>query len=215
MWPLRWENGYAIIDPGAKDTEVKVAIRFDRGLTVQGTVVGPDGKPVSGAEMVGVQATGETRPTPLAADTFTAAALDPDRPRELFFVHDAKKLVGTLTVKAGDKAPVAKLRPWGSVTGRVFTPDGKPAANAHVSVQFVDEVPDSMIRQKLYRENGRTEVRTDKDGRFRLEGLFPGAAVTLHANVPGLRWGTGSDPVVPKSGDAVDVGDIRLPTGRE
>ena len=214
MWPLRWENGYAIIDPGPKDTEVKVAIRFDLGATVGGTVVGPDGKPVAGVQMVGAQATGETRPTTVATDAFTAAALDPDRPRELFFVHEGKKFVGTLTVKAGDKAPVVKLQPWGVITGRVLTPDGKPAANALVSFQFVDERADSMVRQKLYQESGKVETQTDKDGRFRLEGLFPGLAVGVSARVPGLRWGSGMDPVVPKSGESVDVGDIKLKFGR-
>jgi RNA polymerase sigma factor (sigma-70 family) len=56
--PLRWENGYALINPGAGDDTVTCAIRFDPGRVVTGTVVRPDGGPVTGAMAVGVQATG-------------------------------------------------------------------------------------------------------------------------------------------------------------
>ena len=207
MWPLRWENGTPS-STRAKDTEV----RSPSGSTGSHRS-GDDRRPDGIGRRWSTQATGETRPTTVTTDAFTAAALDPDRPRELFFVHEEKKLVGTLTVKAGDKAPVVKLQAWGVITGRVLTPDGKPAANAQVSFQFVDEGPDSMVRQKLYQHSGKVETRTDKDGRFLLEGLFPGLDVGLSARVPGLRWGSGTDPVVPKSGEAVDVSDIKLPSG--
>ena len=58
-------------------------------------------------------------------------------------------------------------------------------------------------------------VARAQDGRFRLEGLFPGLEVGVTANGPGLRYGVGARAVVPEAGKAVDVGDIRLPSGRE
>src|SRR5438046_2216641 len=36
--PFRWENGYAVINPGANDESVICAIQFDPGRTVSGKV---------------------------------------------------------------------------------------------------------------------------------------------------------------------------------
>jgi hypothetical protein len=212
-WPLRWENGYAIINAGAKDRTVQVHIRLDPGRTVRGKVVGPDGKAVAGAKAVGVLATNERAPTVVSGDTFQAFALIPGRPREMFFLHPEKKLVGTITVRAEDKERVVKLQPWAVIVGRVVNPDGSPAANAEVGFQLIDGIADELIRQKLYWNNNRS--RTDKDGRFRIEGMFPSQEVWVSAQAPGLRVGAGSRPVIPKVGETVDVGDIKLPASRQ
>jgi RNA polymerase sigma factor (sigma-70 family) len=214
MYPLRWENGYALIDPGAKDEVVKVEIRFDPGQSVPGKVVGPDGKPLAGALVLGLQATNEFRPTRLRGDTFTVHALAPNRPRELYFVHPEKKLVGTITVRPGDREALVRMTPWPTIAGRVLAPDGKPAAGAEVTFQFVDGLADEKVRQKLYHDRGRTSLRTDSSGRFRVEGMFPGLEVAVYASTPGLRVSTSSRPVIPKAGETVDVGDLTLPSSR-
>jgi RNA polymerase sigma factor (sigma-70 family) len=214
-WPLRWENGYAIFDAKPAEQILKVAIAFDPGRSVSGTLVGPDGKPVAGALAMGTQATNEMNPTSVPTDQFTAAAMTADRPRQMFFVHETKGLVGTAMVKSTDKAPVIHLQPWGIVTGRAVLPDGKPAANAEVSIQFTNHFTDEMIRQKLYRDLGHVAVRTDATGRFRLEGQFPGLEVGIHARLPGLRLGGSIPPITPKAGEELDVGDIKVPTKRE
>jgi RNA polymerase sigma factor (sigma-70 family) len=214
MYPLRWENGYAIIDPGPKDEVVKVEISFDRGRSVAGKVVGPDGKPLAGAQVLGIQATNEFRPTTLRGDTFTVHALAPGRPREMYFLHREKKLAGAITVRANDREAVVRMAPWATVTGRVLSPDGKPAAGAEVSFQLVDGLADERVRQKLYHDRSRSTERTDTNGRFRIEGMFPGLEVGVYANTPGLRVSAGSRPVIPKSGETVDVGDLTLPSSR-
>ena len=115
-WPLHWENGYAIIDAKPTEKVLKVTIPFDPGLSVSGTVVGPDGKPVTGALATGMQATDGMRPTSVPTDQFTAAALTAGGSRTLFLVHDAKGLVGTRTVKSTDRELVVKMQPWGIIT---------------------------------------------------------------------------------------------------
>jgi RNA polymerase sigma factor (sigma-70 family) len=215
MWPLRWENGYALINPGPKDARLKVHIRLDPGRTVRGRVVGPDGRPLAGARAIGVQATNEERPTTFRSDRFTAHALTPDRPREMVFVHPEKKLAGTITVRVGDREPVVTLRPWAVLVGRVLNPDGTPAVNASVTFQFTDGIADELIRQKIYRDSQWVAARTDRAGRFRLEGMFPGQEVGVSAHAPGLRFGSGSRPVIPKPGETVDLGAIKLPSSRQ
>jgi hypothetical protein len=213
-WPLRWENGYALINPGAKDDPVQLNLRLDPGQTVSGKVVGPDGQAVAGAKAAGVQATNEHKPTTFRGDTFTAYALAPDRTREIFFLHEQKKLAGTITVRTGDKESVVKLQPWAAIAGRVLNPDGTPATNADIHFQLIDGLAHELIRQILYPDKHRG-ARTDKEGRFRLEGMFPSLEVHVFANTPGFRFGMGSQPVIPKPGETVDVGDIKLPSSRE
>jgi RNA polymerase sigma factor (sigma-70 family) len=209
--PLRWENGYAVINPGTRDESVICAIQFDPGRTVSGKVVGPDGKPVVGAKAVGVQSTDEMRPTTFRTDTFTAYALDSTRPRELFFLHQGRKLVGMRTLRADEKdTPVVKLLPWAAVTGRVLNADGTPAAGVQISFQMSDSETDEAVRQKLHR--GSRPVETDTNGRFLLEGLFPGCGVTIFASKPGYRAGILSfqPPLIPIAGEVKDLGETRF-----
>ncbi|HVK10474.1 MAG TPA: sigma-70 family RNA polymerase sigma factor [Gemmataceae bacterium] len=214
-WPLHWENGYAIVDAKPGETVLKVTIPFDPGLSVSGAVVGPDGNPVAGCQGIGLQATDELRPTPVPTDRFTAAALAAGRPRTVYLVHEAKGLVGTLTVQSTDKDPVVKMQPWGVITGRVVMPDGTPAVGAEVSIQLRERTTDELIRQKLYKDTKHVQVRTDAAGRFRLDGQFPGIEVGVFTRLPGLRSGAGGQSVTPRAGEVTDVGDITLPAKRE
>jgi hypothetical protein len=132
----------------------------------------------------------------------------------MYFVHKEKKLVGTITVGADDREAVVRMAPWASIAGRVLTADGKPAAGAEVSFQFVDGLADEKVRQKLYHDRTRSTLRTDSSGRFRLEGMFPDLEVAVYANTAGLRVSTSSRPIIAKSGETADVGDLTLPSTR-
>lgn len=207
VWPLHWENGYAIINPTLLG-KVNVSIQFDPGHSLSGKVVDPDGKALSGARMVGVGGQ-EYRPTELPGDTFTASALDPPRPRTLYFVHKERKLVGSLTVRGDEKQPpVVKMQPWAELTGRLLDHDGKPVAKAQVWFQMSERDKDESIRSKLYR-HGNTAT-TGSDGRFRLVGMFPGCEFEVVANKPGYRSGIGFGSVTLKPGEGRDLGERRF-----
>jgi hypothetical protein len=209
--PLRWENGYAIINPGAKDASIVITIPFDPGRTVSGKIVGPDGKPVIGAKAVGIRSTDEMRPITLRTDTFTAYALDLARPREVYFLHEGRKLIGMGTLRGDEKdTPVVKLQPWAAVSGRVLNADGTSAPGVDISFQMDDMQTDEAVRQKLHR--GRRPVETDANGRFLLEGLFPGCNVEVFGSKPGYNTGISfRPPLIPKSGEVKDLGETRFP----
>ena len=60
-------------------------------------------------------------------------------PREERFMavgHVERRLVGTIFVKEGDKDPVVKLGPGGTVTGRVVDGDGKPVRGLIVNLAY-------------------------------------------------------------------------------
>jgi hypothetical protein len=178
---------------------------------VAGTVVGPDGGPVTGAKAIGLQGTDEHWPTTLHTAKFTAYALDPARPRELYVLHEGRKLAGTLTLRGDEQAPpVVTLKPCAGVTGQVLNADGTPAAGVQISFQMADKEPDEFIRQKLCSE--RPLAVTDKDGRFRAEGLFSGFGMTIFTFKPGYRSGISFPQLAPLTpGEFKDLGDVRFP----
>lgn len=157
-------SGYAIIDPKPTDEAVEVTIEFDRGKSVTGKVVDADGKPATGAIAYKMTACYDY-PQTLKDGTFTAIALETDRPRTVLFVDQAKKQAASVELKGGEKDLTVQLQPFGTLTGRLVDAAGKPIAGASVIV---------MVKQNMKHMAFHTAMReqpftTDKDGRFTLE----------------------------------------------
>ena len=94
---------------------------------------------------------------------------------------------------ADNPAPAQKLEAGGVVTGRLLGRNGEPIAGAQV-----------------YRSNAFDRVnRSDKDGRFRLEGLAVGAhQIQIFG---GANWFGRDEPItanVKEGGQNVDLGDL-------
>jgi hypothetical protein len=145
----------------------------------------------------------------------------PDQPRVLLFVHLERKLAGGRIVEGGQPAPLAvQLQPWGTVTGRVADPEGKPWESIHVqgrhsfdprdprtgdlpSDLFV-KAPDGRLRRQ------RRFYQTDQDGRFHIDGLAPGIQYRLEAEADGHILGTLIAAVTIESGQTKDLGNLTL-----
>jgi protocatechuate 3,4-dioxygenase beta subunit len=175
-------------------------IVLDPGTMPRGTITGPDGKPLAGTKVLGLTAYGQwpnwTR-TPLRSAQFTVYGLEAKHERQVVFIHDEKHLVGALKVRGDANEPLTvKLEPWGIVTGRLVTEDGKPQSG--VLLQIVD---------RLLPNN---DYQTDKDGRFRIEGLASGEKYTLEVvknGKPTARLLTG---LTVKSGETRELGNIQV-----
>lgn len=167
-------NAYHFIDVPADAKSITCDIQVDPGQTVTGAVVGPEGKPLSGAMVKGLTAIWPM-PTTLKDAGFTVVALDQQEPRELLFVQRQQKLVGRLEVRGDEKGPVtARLEPWGSLSGRILDEDGQPLAGVQIYLAF----PHSMFYQPVtwWAHPQGEIILTDRDGRFHVEGLTPGPA---------------------------------------
>jgi RNA polymerase sigma factor (sigma-70 family) len=179
---------------------------LDPGKTIRGTIVDPEGKPITGARVRPTWGHASVAQWPLPAAQFTFTAVDVDRPQPFFFWHHEKKLGAVATFK-GDKVEglTVKLQRLGVITGRLLDPDGEPLAGRHLS----GYVEDGQLNIR-HGWAGFFRVTADKDGRFRAE-VIPGVKVGAYFQVSSGRLG---DKVFQKltlePGQVHDVGDVKV-----
>jgi hypothetical protein len=183
-------------------------LHLERGRTLTVKVQDAEGKPLTGAAVSGLSATGSIV-TSLPAASCTVFALDPKKPRRLIFLHLGRYLGGTLTVRGDEREPpTIRLMPTGAVTGRLLDGDGQPLAGVEIDLAF-----DDGDARYLYQRLGpdRPPVRTDKDGRFRIEGVVPGLKFGLSLR-HGRKYLAGDPRIGPrqiKPGETLDLGERR------
>jgi RNA polymerase sigma factor (sigma-70 family) len=106
---------YVEVNPAKGAESVTCELVLDPGTMPHGTVVGPDGKPLAGAKVLGLTAYNTHRNwtrAPLKTAEFTVWGLGPTDEREVVFVHEGKQLTGTLRVRGDAKGPlIVKLGP--------------------------------------------------------------------------------------------------------
>src|SRR5262249_33125919 len=129
---------------------------------------------------------------------FTVRRLNPRAGRQFLFHHKDKNLGFFLKELPDEQAGplVVKLQPCGSASGRWVDPDGQPVAGARVQVSALHGV------------GGHQQVTTDKEGRFRVEGLVPGVEYDLRKSFRNFPV-----RVTVESGKHKDLGDVKLDAG--
>jgi hypothetical protein len=196
------------IDPAEDAQTLTCHLDLDPGRTLNGTIVGPDGKPLAGARICGLRSYIYTtwEAEPLRTAEFTAYALTPARPRNLLVIHEDKHLAGSLVVRGDEKGPVTiKLQPWGTVTGRLVTIDGQPYLKGELRFTFGGHRADDVIlgRHPLH------DIPRDKTGRFRVEGLVPGLKYSM-GTIEGIKGVKVFRDLTVQSGETKDLGDLQV-----
>ena len=173
--PLEQSSACKVIDAKATGTTVTCDLALDPGKTLTVNLQDPDGKPLEGAVVAGLSAQ-TLRTVPLRTATAKIYALDPSHPRAVIFLHSERKLAMTVVLRGDEKEPLTvRLQPTATITGRALTEDGQPLAGAEVSPRYL-----TLSGQQLSKSQGRyPPTKTDKDGRFRLEGVVPGQVLVL------------------------------------
>ena len=181
----------ARIDPAKGAESVKRDVMLDPGWTFTGTVLGPDGKPLAGVQGCGLRE-GETQ--------FTVRGFNPRRPRDLFLKHPTKGLAAAFqppNVNGG--SVTVQMQPGAVATGKLVDENGQPRADVELWVAI--RMKDGSGQWRYSPER----IKTDRNGRFRIEGLLPGYEFILEDGKGELSVGDGL-----RSGQAKDLGDVQI-----
>jgi RNA polymerase sigma factor (sigma-70 family) len=192
-------NALTPVNPPRGAESFRRDVTLDPGWTFTGTVQGPDGKPLAGVRSFGLSGWGGWSRDEMKGPDFKAWAFNPRRPRELFFQHREKGLVGTAPPPKADGGSVTvRLQPGATVTGRLLDADGQPRAGVELQVLFRGKGHEGWHGYSPER------LKTDREGRFRLAALLPGCAFLLSDGRGSLHFGD------LRPGQAKDLGDVRM-----
>jgi RNA polymerase sigma factor (sigma-70 family) len=187
----------------AKDVQTLTCpFEVDPGRMLNGTIVGPDGKPLAGARICGLRSYIYTvwEPEPLRTAEFTVYALAPARSRSLLVIQEDKHLAGSLVVRGDEKGPLTiKLQPWGTLDGRLVTRASNPYTKGELHFVFGPRADDV-----TFGSHPLHSIPRDKTGRFRVEGLVPGLKYRLGL----LGGGRVSKELTVAPGETKDLGDV-------
>jgi hypothetical protein len=239
-------HAYKVIDvpQGLRDFKVNFDLALRRGRTVNVRVVGPEGEPLRGVMAFGLRhPTAKAGQTGRGDESFAVHDLDAAWPRRVFFYQPDRDLAAFVDLAGNEPGDVtAGLSPCGSIVGRVVQRGAMPLADAHFGLLYDDAhgaahvafpsgrwVPsaEEAIRD---RRTGDDIVPTsainlqqtsDKDGRFQIRHVVPGARYHLQVviDIAGRRLGAKAPMQTAKklvhenaisAGQVLDVGDVRI-----
>lgn len=204
--PLMNYGAFARIDPSLDAGPFTQNLTLNPGWSFQGTVLGPDGKPLAGAWGIGLDSWNgpwKARETLKTAE-FTVRRFNPRRPRDILFQHPTTRLVGASTLpKAKGDAITARLQPGATITGRLVDEEGRPRAGFALRLSVRPKAgPDWLLRYFP-----PEQIKTDRDGKFRVESLLPGYEFRLSNDTDGIDELSFDGP---PSGQTKDLGEVRL-----
>ena len=131
--------------------------------------------------------------------------------------HDGRKLAGSVYLKGDEAGPLTvRLQPWGTITGRIVDVDGQPRDGVWIGSPYGDD-PQRGDLGDLPMSDGRSPIRTGRDGRFRVEGFVPGVKYGAYAlEMPNRKiLGDIFRDLTVAPGEVKDLGDVKpVATGR-
>jgi hypothetical protein len=198
-------SAIARIDPAKGVDSAKRDVTLDPGWTFTGTVLGPDGKPLTGARRLTGMRWREREGMKTAE--FTVPGINPLRPQDfgdVIFQHAEKGLIGVAHAPKNKGGSVTvQMRPGASVTGRLVDADGQPRAGVELEVAFRAE---KMRPDWWWGSYSPGRIKTDREGRFCLKALLPGYQFRLSDRKRVLSFGGGTLG----SGQTNDLGDVQM-----
>ena len=134
-----------------------VAMQVDEGISMVVRFVDPDGKPLTGVRGGGLISNGGWKT--IEEDHATAEGLEIDTIRAIRFLHTERELsrFARIIPDGKQKEFVLELLPYGSMTGRIVDPEGRPVVDATVQAMHQNDPAFSSSLQ---------QVSTDAEGRF-------------------------------------------------
>lgn len=196
-------NTLVEVNPPKGTKRLPCDILLDPGRTLVIQVRGPDGKRQGGVRVQGLWASAPTAWAEMASARFNLYALEPGKKQLLLLEHPGKNLVARREIKGDERGPIViTLQPAGRIVGRVVDEQGRPFANAEVTVMF-RLAPNAPPRFSW------RHFQTDADGKFRIDGVLPGASYHAHVGPPDLYTHIIFENLSVPSGKTKDLGKVK------
>jgi hypothetical protein len=230
---IRQFNLVVRIDVPEKDEKPFVRdIALEPAGALAGSIVGPDGKPLSGAYAAGLHAVWEfgRGPEKLETASIHVHGLTAKEPRVVVLFHPEKKLARVRKVSAEDKGPLTiSLAATGTLVGRALDPNGRPWAGLNVKAAYrIAELEQARVEGKDFHDLPRDllydylawdkiisrETNTDKDGKFVIDGLIPGLKYDLALRDDTAQEVLRRESLSVEAGKEKDLGDLKSPTDK-
>jgi RNA polymerase sigma factor (sigma-70 family) len=198
-------HALAALDVPGVGSPVSCDLHLESGRKLTGTVYGPDGKPLAGAQAMGLRDMGYWEPTSSSSAAFTVSGYQPAKPRLVVFVHEKARLAASLVLKGEIKEPLSvKLEPSATVTGRLVDTDGLPRPNVEL-MGYPGPGQTNLTAGSL-----PSKIATGKDGRFRIEGLTRGLKYSVVVLAEGYRvTGMVFENLEFQPGESRNLGDVQ------
>jgi RNA polymerase sigma factor (sigma-70 family) len=200
---LRGSNCGALtpINPAKGAEQVKQDVTLDPGWKLTGKVHGPDGKPLAGTRSFLLVGHWWDREATRTAD-FTGW-FNPHAAHEILFQHPEKGLIGVAQPpKENGGSVIVRMGPGAAVTGRLVDAAGKPRADVELELSFRPKGWGSWF------DYSTRSIKTDREGRFRIEALVPDGRFRLFDGKGKLPFGGAL-----RSGETKDLGDVLIKPG--
>jgi protocatechuate 3,4-dioxygenase beta subunit len=192
----------------AADARVPVDVQVGAYVAVGGRVVGPGDRPIPGARVRWIGRAGFSEDH--VADEDGVFAIGRVAPGDPGVVQAEAEGFVTAEERPVDGVALLRLQPGRRIDGRVFDPDGRPAAGVPVVLLpggwTAEEEDDDMDIAE------RRVTRTDADGRYAIEDLPPGGAWIFAVPEDPALAPSCVRAVVPDAGGAAP--DLALARGR-
>jgi hypothetical protein len=189
---------YTEVNPPDRAKSLECDLLLDPGTTPRVQVVDPNCKPLLGTRVLGATAYSHSRHwtrQPLQTATLTIWGLGERDSREVVILHEGRRLAGAVTVRGDTKEVLTvRMQPWAVITGRLVSAKGEPRPSVLLRLRD-DLLPNS-------------KLQTDKDGRFRMEGLASDVAYTLEEIRNGQPVRSLLKDRKVKPGETLDLGHV-------
>jgi len=196
-------NAIARVDPAKGAESVKCDVTIDPGWTFKASVIGPDGRPLAGARAFNLNTDWKWGEPMMTAEF--ASRFHPRKGFDIVVLHPEKGLVGTAQPpKQNGGAVAVKLQPGATATGRLVGADGKPRAGVELELWF-----NTKGWPAWHRYLPRS-IKTDADGRFRLEALGADCGYRLRDGTDEAVFSDGL-----RSGEVKDLGNVKVTPSTE
>ena len=207
---LMSQHAVKVIDSAPGSGPVICDLPLDPGKTATIAIEDEQGQPVTDAFIGGV-ADGWPITIKTAEPRRTIYGLGADRPRHVCVLQPERHLAGSATLTGDEEGPVTiRLSPTASIVGRALDPEGEPLADALLQTVYLRRSAWDVV---TVAGRDQAPLKTDGDGRFRVENVPPSERLTL-----GFREGDKSygGPRITdekrqlKPGEQLDLGEFKV-----